>query len=169
MKNYQYLTTELLDTYLKCVVSDSERNEVAELIATDPETAQQLDEFEWELEQYALQHAVPPPPATKTALFDQLFGSEIKKREPDQQTHYTYQPPKSEPAPSSYIDVEVSNTHIRVHKYWRTAFIAIFILSKVFLILGLYYYFKANSLEQEVNRLNASTQATAPVPRGQSR
>jgi hypothetical protein len=52
-----------------------------------------------------------------------------------------------------YLEIEVDDTHIKVHKYWRPAFITVLILSKVFLIGGLYFYFKSNSLQEEVERL----------------
>ena len=62
------------------------------------------------------------------------------------------------------MHVDVDETHIRVHKYWRPAFIAVFVLSKIFLILGLYYYFKASSLEKEMLRMQAApVQQMAPA------
>ena len=64
-----------------------------------------------------------------------------------------------------YVTVEVNDTHIQVHKYWRPAFIAVFVLSKIFLISGLYYYFKADSMERELNQLRQqnSIQQTTPA------
>ncbi|MEZ0539137.1 hypothetical protein [Fibrella arboris] len=164
MKNYQYLTEGLLESYTLGVLSVNDRKEAERLIATDPELATQLEEIELHMEDYFLQHAVPPPPSIKAALQQRLVGTEIQKWE----EQVTSEPPRPEPANAQqYVDVEVGDpTHIRVHKYWRAAFIAVFILGKVFLVFGLYQYFKANSLEQEIERLKATQQVTSPLPQG---
>ncbi|WP_166693420.1 hypothetical protein [Fibrivirga algicola] len=163
MKNYQYLTDGLLESYMLGTLSDDDRAQAETLIATDPEIALQLEEIEVGMEQYFLQHAVPPPPTIKAALQQRLVGNEIQKWE---EPVPTQEMPRPQPASSPYVDVEVGDpTHMRVHKNWRAAFIAVFILGKVFLAFGLYQYFKANSLEQEIERLKA-TQTTTSAPAG---
>jgi hypothetical protein len=165
LKNYHYLTNGVLESYLLGLVSDDEKQEVERLLTTDPEILSHLNELEVEMEQYFLQNAVPPPPAVRKAILEKINKNELKKRDPEEYTRF--KPDSSdEPAKPNYIDVEVDDTHIRVHKYWRPAFIAVFILSKIFLILGLYYYFKTNSLEQEIIRLKAASQQTSPLPSG---
>lgn len=146
------------------VLSDNDRIEAEQLIATDPDLAIQLDEIEAGLEKYFLENAVPPPPSIKSALQHRLVGAEIQKWE-KQTIPESHEP---EPARSQhYVDVEVGDaTHIRVHKNWRAAFIGVFILGKIFLAFGLYQYFKANSLEQEIERLKATQQVTSPMPQG---
>lgn len=168
LKNYNYLTSGILEGYLLGLVSDKEKEELERVLTTDPDVLADFNELEAQVELYFLNNAVPPPPGVKTAIEQRINETEIQKREPD--THSRFREPTSETAPPNpnYIDVAVSDTHIRVHKNWRTAFIAIFILSKVFLILGLYYYFKADSQEQEIRRLKANAQQTAPLPRGQT-
>lgn len=163
MKNYQYLTSGILESYLLGLVSEDEKQEVERLAATDPEIQAQLQELELDIERHFLENAVPPPPALKYTILEQINKTEIKKwgTEKDDQSKQKASD-KSSDKPN-YIDVEVDDTHIRVHKYWRPAFIAVFVLSKIFLILGLYYYFKSSSLEQEINRLKATTEQAAPT------
>ena len=161
MKNYQYLTDGLLESYTLGTLSPVNRREAAQLIANDPDLAPDLEELELEMEHYFRQQAVPPPPAIKTALQQRLIVSDIQKWTETHEPH-AQQPPKPEPNRSPYVDVEVSNTHLRVHKNWRTALILIFVLSKIFLAFGLYQYFKANSLEQEIERLKTTQQITTP-------
>lgn len=164
MKNYQYLTDGLLESHVLGALSGQDRAQAETLIATDPDLALQLEELELGMEQYFTQNAVPPPPAIKAALQERLFGAEVQKwQEPHES--FTKETPQPEPNRSAYIDVEVSDTHMRVHKNWRAAFIAVFILGKIFLAFGLYQYFKANSLEQEIQRLNA-TPTTTSMPSG---
>ncbi|WP_138506946.1 hypothetical protein [Spirosoma lacussanchae] len=163
MSTNHYLIHTLLKPYLAGLSTEAEKKELERLLAEDPDLMAQIEEVEAGLEHYLQKNAVPPPPNLDSAIWQRINGTEIQKREPQQRTQAP--PPPPEPAQSPYVDVEVSNTHIQVHKLWRTAFIAVFILSKVFLILGLYYYFKANSQEQEIERLKATVQQMAPAGR----
>ena len=116
-----------------------------------PEVSSALTELEIQIEQYCLDNAVPPPPGTWELIQARTTGKDIKKRDPDGQD----QQKKAEPKPdkSDYLEAEVSDSFIRVHKLWRLAFLIVFILSKIFLVAGLYYYFKADSQQQEIERL----------------
>ena len=117
------------------------------------------------MEQYFLRNAVPPPPHVRETLLNRISATEVQKWQEPERIYSRPTNAEPEPSKSNYVDVSVDDTHIRVHKYWRPAFIAVFILSKVFLVLGLYYYFKADSQAQEIERLKAATQQTAPLPR----
>lgn len=167
MKNSHYLTSGILESYLTGIVSDQEKQELDRVLSTDPEVLAELNELEMAVEQYLLDNGVPPPPGLGVALQQRINGTEIQKQESDTQSRFSQPTPEPQPqhSTSNYIDVEVSDTHIRVHKNWRTAFIAIFILSKVFLILGLYYYFKSSSQADEIMRLKNDARPTAPIPR----
>jgi hypothetical protein len=46
--------------------------------------------------------------------------------------------------------VEASSELIKVHKYWRTAFIAIFILSKILLVLAIYYFVEYRHAQKQI-------------------
>ncbi|GAB4050827.1 hypothetical protein GCM10028810_46720 [Spirosoma litoris] len=165
LKNYQYLTNGVLESYLLGLTSEQEKEELKQILATDEEVLTQLDEIETEMEAYFMRHAVPPPPTIREKIELRISETEIKKWKPFTQTDFTQkttEPPVNEPY---YVNADVDNTHIRVHKHWKIAFIAVFILSKIFLITGLYFYFKANSLEQEIQRLKAQTQQTVPSGR----
>ncbi|MFD2571617.1 hypothetical protein ACFSUS_13310 [Spirosoma soli] len=168
LKTHHYLTSGILESYLLGIVSDKEKEEVERVLATDPDVLSQLNELEIDIENYFLENAVPPPPAVRNAVLSRIGDSEIKKWEPTEQTRAKQDSAESKTAGPQYLDVEVSDTHIRVHKYWRPAFIAVFVLSKVFLVLGLYYYFKSNSQDQEIERLKAQIQQSTSLPRGRT-
>ena len=70
----------------------------------------------------------------------------LKKWDFNEQNHQRKETKREE---EKYLEVEVSDTHLRVHKYWRPAFIAVFVLSKIFLATALYFYFKSDSLNKE--------------------
>ncbi len=136
------------------MATETEHEQIERLLTSDPALLIHINRLNADLEHHFLQQAVPPPPAIRERLEVQAANHTIEKRsrraysdfERDAARDYTE-------TKSNYVDVEVDNTHIRVHKNWRPAFIAIFILSKVFLIAALYYYFKADSQAQEITRL----------------
>ncbi|WP_461078338.1 hypothetical protein [Spirosoma flavus] len=164
MKNYQYLKDGILEAHLLGVVSEQEKREFERLLATDDDILSDLNQVEANLEAYFLRNAVPPPPGIREKIELRIHQTDLKKWE-EPVFHESFQSrhgsPKAEP---QYVQVEVDTTHIRVHKHWKAAFIAVFILSKVFLVLGLYYYFKATSLEQEVIRLRNQVEQPARNP-----
>lgn len=150
------------------MVSKEEKDELERVLTTDPDVLAELNELETQMESYFLANAVPPPPGIRATIEQRINKTEIQKWESDTHSRFNQTIPEPEPAKSNYVNVEFSDTHIRVHKNWRTAFVAVFILSKVFLILGLYFYFKSNSQEQEITRLKADLQQTATLPRGKT-
>ncbi len=164
MKTYNYLKDGILEAYLLGLTTEKEKEEVEQLLAKDSDVLAELNELETDMEEYFLRNAVPPPPSIREAVSLRISETEIKKWEEAPHTKTHQQSTEFRSNEQSYVDIEVDNTHIRVHKYWRPAFIAVFILSKIFLILGLYYYFKASSQAEEIVRLKAATQQTAPAP-----
>ncbi len=157
----RYLTQLLLKPFRSGLVSAAERDELDEWLAEDPAIMADIQDVEVGLENFLQRNAVPPPPNVSSAIWQRIGGTEILKHEP--QPHYA--PPIPEPSRSGYVDVEVSDSYMRVHKNWRAAFVTVFILSKIFLIAGLYYYFKADSQTQEIDRLKSAIQQTAPAGR----
>ncbi|GAB2797618.1 hypothetical protein GCM10027275_48900 [Rhabdobacter roseus] len=158
MNTYQYITSGILETYLLGLASEEEKQEVERLAAANAEISAALSSLESEIERYFLQTAVPPPTDIRETIAREAQGSAIQKRG----TNGQQRRPPEEPKGPEYHKVEVSDTHIRVHKLWRVAFLVVFILSKVFLALALYYYFKSAALEQEVIRLKTEITQMAP-------
>lgn len=162
---HHYLTSGILEAYLLGLVTEQEKEELERVLATDPEVLAQLSELEATMEAYFLRNAVPPPPGIREKIELRLSEADIRKWEDVKQADANPKSTETQSTESPYVRVEIDDTHIRVHKYWRTAFIAIFILAKIFLILGLYYYFKSNSLEREVDRLKSVPGQTSPLSR----
>ena len=165
MKTYNYLKDGILEAYLLGLTTEKEKEEVEQLLATDKDVLVELNELETDMEAYFLRNAVPPPPSIREAVSLRISETEIKKWKEVPHSRTSQESAETRSNEQSYVHVEVDDTHIRVHKYWRPAFIAVFVLSKIFLILGLYYYFKASSQAEEIIRLKAATQQTAPAPK----
>ncbi|WP_018620022.1 hypothetical protein [Spirosoma luteum] len=164
MKNYHYLKDGFLEAHLLGLFADQEKEEVTQLLATDNDLLDHMAEIELEMEEHFLRNAVPPPPGIREKIELRISQTDIEKWVKPDHTEQSRKSTETTSKEPQYVNVEFDDTHIRVHKQWKTALIAIFILSKVFLILGLYYYFKADSLQQEVTRLKAETQVQQPMP-----
>ena len=162
MNRHYYLTSGILEAYLSGLVTEEEREELDHVLATDPDVLAQLNDLETVMEGYFRGNSVPPPPDFREKLELRLSQTGLLKKEAEPSESTYNQSSRTHHQESPYIQVEINDTHIRVHKNWRTALIAIFILSKIFLIAGLYYYFKSASQEQEIIRLKSTIQQTTP-------
>lgn len=153
MQNKQLLESGILESYLLGLASEPERAEVKEYLDQDPELGHYLFDLDQDLQHFFNTNSVPPPPEIRTELELRVGRNELQKNGASRDSGnnkrvYTEEKPKEE-----FLDIEVNDTHIRVHKWWRPAFVAIFILSKIFLGVALYYFFKTSSLEDEIQRI----------------
>ncbi|GAB3340024.1 hypothetical protein GCM10027299_53090 [Larkinella ripae] len=160
MDIHHYIQSGVLETYLLGLASEEEEQEVQQMKVLYPEVSSALNELEIQVEQYCLDSAVPPPPGTWELIQARTTRKEIKKHDLKDQDWQKKAAPKSDKP--DYLEVEVSDSFIRVHKLWRVAFLVVFVLSKIFLVAGLYYYFKADSQQQEIERLKSTIQQQAP-------
>ena len=152
MKKQEYIQSGILESYLLGIVSEEERREVEQQVSIDKDIAEALKVLEIDITDFYTKNAVPPPPIIRETIALNAQHAGIVKSDHYQQTYSSEQQAAQDEQPR-YLEVEVNDTHIKVHKYWRPAFIAVFILSKVFLIAALYLYFKADSLTKENERL----------------
>lgn len=165
-KSHQYLEEGFLEAYLTGLISEQERTDMKHYLAENFDVQNELSEMETDMEQFFMRHAVPPPPGLRDAVLNRINETEIQQWKPDfEEFSQSRKSAKSPGRDDQYVNIEVDNTHIQVHKNWRPAFIAVFVLSKIFLISGLYYYFKADSMERELIQLRQqnSMQQTTPV------
>ncbi|QJD78530.1 hypothetical protein [Spirosoma rhododendri] len=164
-KSHQYLEEGFLEAYLAGLTSEQERTEMKHYLADNFDVQDELSEIETDMEQFFMRHAVPPPPGLRDVVMNRINETEIQKWKPAFEEQKQSRKSTTADRDDQYVNVEVNDTHIQVHKYWRPAFIAVFVLSKIFLISGLYYYFKADSMERELNQLRQqnSIQQTTPA------
>jgi hypothetical protein len=145
LKTQDFIESGILESYLLGIATEEEQHVVNQMILTHSEVSEYIMRFEKNLQRYFLQNAVPPPTDVREILLLRTNKTDIRKKEKD--TYYDI-PKDNTKKKEEYLEIEVNDTYIKVHKWWRPAFIAIFILSKILLIAGLYYYFNASSQEK---------------------
>lgn len=150
MNTQIYIESGVLEAYLLGVANESEQQQVEQYAYEFPEVADALSQLSVTINQHFMVQAVPPPPAIRDRLKYKEETNDLKKWEFNEQGYHQEKPKED----ASYLEVEYDNTHIKVHKFWRPAFIAVFVLSKIFLILAVYFYFKAESLIKENTKLH---------------
>jgi hypothetical protein len=144
-----YLQSGIVESYALGLATPLEVTEFEQLLPHYPELKEALSDFEYHLELFAIDNEVPPPPGTKERIEARLRElpalPEIRE---DNRRNYRRQKKTGE-----YIPVEVSTPYIRVHRHWKTFFIAVFILSKILLVLSIYYFLEYRHSQKHVQQL----------------
>ena len=151
-----YMQSGIIESYALGLATREEADEFEQLLPHYPELKDALADFEYHLELFSIDQEIPPPVGTRERI-------EARLRELPALPHGTgreYRQHRSE-----YVQVKETSDHIRVHKNWRTVFITVFILSKIFLILAIYYYIEYRHAQGQILRLSepaGKVQGTAP-------
>ncbi|MCE7061413.1 hypothetical protein [Dyadobacter sp. CY343] len=144
MKTQEFIESGILEAHLLGLTDKEEHEKVREMVSADPVLEEYTVVLEAGINTYFERESVNPPEAVREVV--RLRSTRDKKEKHEFTNEHTSR---------QYLDVEVNDTHMKVHKFWRPAFIAVFVLSKIFLIAGLYYYFKSVSQQEELQRLKA--------------
>lgn len=146
MNIHQYIGTGIIESYALGLATPEEATRFEHLLPDFPELKIALTEFEQRLEAFSRDNEIPPPPGLKNRIEERL-------RELPAIRHVSRGTWSAGQKEKEYIHVRESSTHIRVHKYWRAILIAIFVLSKIFLILSIYYFLQYRNAEKEIRGL----------------
>jgi len=150
VKIQEYIASGVIESYVLGLASPEEVAQIEELLPVHPQLQDALSDFEFQLELFALENEVPPPPGVREKIFDRLREvpavRRIYRREEQGDR-------KGKDKSPEYIPIEHSSTHIRVHKYWRLAFIAVFILAKILLALAIYYFVQNQHAQKNIQQL----------------
>ncbi|HXO78137.1 MAG TPA: hypothetical protein VN824_22940 [Puia sp.] len=144
-----YLQSGIVESYALGLATAPEVAEFEQLLPHYPELREVLSDFEYHLELFAIDNEEPPPPGIKERIEARLREiPAVPETRQDKGHNYRRQKRTGE-----YIPVEVSTPYIRVHKHWRTFFIAVFILSKILLGLAIYYFLEYRHSQKHVQQL----------------
>jgi hypothetical protein len=146
----EFIESGILESHLLGLTSEEEQQLVAEMMLSDREMSEYVNDLEVDIKRYFAEGSVPPPEAVREIIL--LRSIREKKGRSSYDSGEVVNG-------NQFLDVEVNDTHIKVHKLWRPAFIAVFILSKIFLIAGLYFYFKSVAQQEEIEKIKTEIQA----------
>ena len=126
-----YMQSGIVESYALGLATEDEVAEFEQLIPHFPELKEALQEFEYHLELFSIDNEIPPPPEVREKMEDHLRALPAIPG-PAQRGYRGHR--------TEYVQAKETSNHIRVHRVWRTLFITVFVLAKIFLILAIYYF-----------------------------
>lgn len=147
METQDFIESGILEAHLLGLTNEEEKELVTQMVEENKEVREYLVDIESDITRYFDGSSVTPPSALREIIHLRSNQKNFRKEK------HSFKKKAGEDQNTRFLDVEVNDTHIKVHKFWRPAFIAVFILSKIFLIAGLYYYFKAVNQEEQILKL----------------
>lgn len=154
-----YIQSGIVESYALGLATLTERQEFEQLIPHYHELKLALSDFEYQLELFAIDNEVPPPPEVRERI--QARIQDIPAVRPSKNGNGR----RHEQKGPSYLHVETSSNYIRVHKAWKTLFVVIFILSKIFLAFAIYYFLEYRHLKADVQAPSPQAQTSSPQAR----
>jgi len=151
-----YIESGVLEAYIIGAASPDEVKELLYLKDRYPEINFALQQLESDMERLAQHMAVTPPPGTWNKIEQQIdelilreeTDPEIFTRENDRHHHN-----KDQKSNRNYIEIEAESTYMRLHKNWRWIFWIVFALSKIFLVLTIYFYLENRQAQENIKEL----------------
>lgn len=140
--NQAFIESGVLEAFVLGIANEGEKQAVINFANSNAKYADYLIDLEIKIKGFLDQNKISPPLDSRHALELRIQHHHQKKSRNKSKNKINDN--------EKYLEVEVSDSYIKVHKNWRSVFIAVFILSKIFLILGLYFYFKSSNLESEL-------------------
>jgi hypothetical protein len=154
----EFIESGILEAYITGATTPEEENIVLYMTAEYPEVKQALRELETHMEELGSRMAVTPPPGTWDQIEEQISGLMLRNESLPKPNSYYYQQPNGQYEREQYIRVETENNYIRVHKTWKWAFAAVFVLGKIFLICAIYFYLENRQAQQQIHALKTELQ-----------
>ena len=143
-----YIQSGIVESYALGLATPPEVAEFEQLLPHYPELKEVLSDFEYQLELFSIDQEIPPPPGAKEQIEARLREMPLVRRPESGRGRYRRE------QSAEYISVApASSTHISVHKNWRIFLIAVFILSKIFLALSIYYFLEYRHAQKQIIQL----------------
>lgn len=141
MELEQYISTGIIESYLLGLASPQEVAQLQQMRLRFPSLDTEIAAVERRMERAAFAEAVMPPARVWEGIQQHLnWESAQQEKIEDERKHYTF------------INMQPKEgTYISVHRSWKTILIVFFVLSKIFLVSALFFYFKSQSLQEKLD------------------
>ncbi|QHS55497.1 hypothetical protein GWR56_08070 [Mucilaginibacter sp. 14171R-50] len=153
----EYINSGILEAYVMGSASPEEVDELLHMKAEYPEVSAALHDLETDMERIARHMAVTPPHCTWDKIADHIDELMRQSSQPAQLIDLQEDKYKNfgrrDSGGPQYIEVEAESNHMKVHKVWKTIFIGVFILGKIFLACAIYFYLENRQAQQQLKDL----------------
>lgn len=160
----QFIESGILEAYFTGSATAEEEQEVLSMKHAYPEVQQEFEILEQDMLKLADLMSVPPPPGLWNRIEESINEVTVRTTQPPQpyrEYHENHQ--QTSTKQPGYIEVDAQNTHMRVHKFWRWVFAAVFILGKIFLATAIYFYLENRQAQENIKELKQQLRQTQQV------
>jgi hypothetical protein len=144
-----------METYVMGIATEEEVEKVLSLKKEYPAFKDALEQLEYDMEVLAQSMGIEPPAGTLAKIEHEI--NEIQRQNQAIQTTveagYNYNNAHQENKRGKYIEVESESNQMRVNKAWKWAFIAVFVLGKIFLAFAIYFYLENRQVKEQIQEL----------------
>lgn len=146
MNIQEFIDSGVIEAYVFGLASPEEAAQLEKFLPLYPELKEALADFELQVELFSLKNGVPPPVD---------LGDKIKDRFrqlPAVRRVYRQNKGKGQKgaAKDEYLPIKTTSPYIQVHKFWRIAFFTVFIISKILLVLFIYFLIQYQHARMEL-------------------
>lgn len=150
----QYIDSGILEAYVTGSASEDEVKQLMQMKARYPEVDNALQDLETDMEKIARHMAVAPPERIRSIIFEHIDELIVRPdNTPDEYKNKQEKSYRNTDNGPQYIEVEAESNHMKVHKTWKWVFIAVFILSKIFLACAIYFYLENRQAREQIKEL----------------
>lgn len=153
MNSKDYISSGIIESFVLGLASVEEQEQLFRMAQQNPDIAEALRQAELKFERIGLQNAMPPPQDTWAKIHQSMEDLRMQERPAENNPISDARHDDRRIPPYTVINVQNPNNRIIVHKYWRPVFILVFILSKIFLALALFYYFENDKVKSQNEQL----------------
>ncbi|MGM9474993.1 hypothetical protein ACS5PU_01135 [Pedobacter sp. GSP4] len=155
MEINKVIESGLMETYVMGIATEEEVQQVLRYKQEYPEFKDALESLEFDMELMAQNMGIAPPAGTLAKIETEI--REIQRRNqsvekvPDPE--YGGGNNETEAKQDRYIEVESESNQMRVNKAWKWAFIAVFVLGKIFLAAAIFFYLENRQAQEKIQEL----------------
>ncbi|MHA4809827.1 hypothetical protein ACX0G9_17060 [Flavitalea flava] len=161
MNIQEFIKSGIIEAYVFGLASVEEIEIMETYLPIYPELRHALGDFELKLETFSMNRGVPPPNDLESKIRARLL--QLPAVKPTyKQTKGNGQ--KEDPPINDYLPVKTTSSFIQVHKFWRVAFFTVFVISKILLVLFIYFLIKYQNARAELLILQGKTVPTVSAP-----
>jgi hypothetical protein len=156
----EFIKSGIIEAYVFGLASAEEKEIVETYMPLYPELRHAMNNFETKLEEFSMNAGVPPPDELEGRIRDRLRQLPAVRR--------TYKQNKGsgqkDTPKDDFLPVKTTSPFIQVHKFWRVAFFTVFVISKILLVLFIYFLIKYQNARTELRVLEERAVKTPGMP-----